>query len=216
MKKALFLLLSALALVVHAQLPPASLPASAAMADVERTRINAERASLEAGFVTEEIACYKKFLVNRCLDEIKPRRRDAMADLRRQEVLLDDQDRKAKAARQILKTEEKSSVEKQQEAADRRATSLKDFDTRMERDAQKKADRDAAKSSEKSNADSAAGRVTSNQQKASDRSAKQAESAEEVRKFNERQEKAKERQARYERDKAARTGPPAKTLPQPQ
>jgi len=214
MKKALLLLLSVLALAVHAQI--AAVAPAASMADAERARINADRARLEAGFVTEEIACYKKFLLNKCLDEIKPRRRDAMSDLRRQEVLLDEQDRKAKAAQQILKTEEKSSVEKQQEAADRRATSLKDFDARMERDAQKKADRDTAKSSEKSNAESAAGRVTSNQQKASERSTRQAESAEELRKFNERQEKARERQARYERDKAARTGPPAKTLPPPQ
>ncbi len=216
MKKILLLLLSALALAVHAQLPLAAAPASVPMADVERTRINNARARLEAGFVTEEIACYKKFLVNRCLDEIKPRRRDAMADLRRQEVLLDELDRKARAAEQILKTEEKSSLEKQQDAADRRATSLKDFDDRMERDAQKKADRDTLKANEKTNVESAASRVTNNQQKASGRSTKKAESAEEVRKFNERLEKAKERQARHERDEAARTGPPAKSLPQPQ
>ncbi|MES2191696.1 MAG: hypothetical protein V4454_16370 [Pseudomonadota bacterium] len=215
MKKFFSLMLLLVGFVAQAQLAPPAAPASASMAEVERARINSERARLEAGFSAEEAACYKKFLVNNCLDGIKPRRREAMADLRRQEVSLDEQDRKARAAEQIRKTEEKSSAEKQQEAADRRASALKDFDERMARDQQKNADREIVKSNVKSNADSAASRLTSNQQKASGRSIKQAESAEEVRKFNERQEKAKERQARHERDEKARTSPPAKSLPQP-
>lgn len=218
MKKILFSLLSALAFVAHAQLPstaPAAATTTAPVVDVERARIGAERARLEAGFTAEEAACYKKFLVFNCLDAIKPRRREAMAELRRQEVLLDEQDRKARAAEQIRKTEEKASLEKQQEAADRRASSLKDFEERLERDKHKNADRATLKSNEKANIDSAADRLKSNQQKATGRSTKQADSAEEVRKFNEKQDKAKERQARYERDKLSRIGPPAKSLPQP-
>ncbi|MES2413622.1 MAG: hypothetical protein V4614_07455 [Pseudomonadota bacterium] len=183
---------------------------------MERARIGAERARLEAGYTAEQAACHKKFMVNNCLDDIKPRRREALADLRRQEIALDEQDRKARAAEQIRKTEEKSSPEKQQEAADRRASSLKDFDSRVEREKQKNADRASAKGNEKANSESAAGRVKSNQQEADARSRKMAESAEEVRKFNERQEKAKERQARYERDQRNRTGTPAKSLPQPE
>lgn len=214
MKQFFFLLLSAIALVVHAQLPPAPPPPAPAI-DVERARVGAERARLEGEFTAEEAACYKKFMVFNCLDAIKPRRREAMAELRRQEVLLDEQDRKNRAAEQVRKMEDRVSVEKQQEAADRRASSLKDFDERVERDKQKNADRAAAKSSEKTNVDSAADRLKGNQQKATGRTTKQAESAEEVRKFNERQEKAKERLARHERDKLSRTGPPAKSLPQP-
>lgn len=215
MKKTFFLLLSVVAFAAHAQLAPAAAPASASIGDIERARINAERVRREAGFAAEESACYKKFMVNNCLDAIKPKRSEAMADLRRQEVSLDEQDRKARAAEQIRKSEEKSSPEKQQEAADRRASALKDFDERMEREKQKNADRATAKSNEKANVDSAAGRVKQNQDKASGRSSKQAEIAEEVRKFNERQEKAKERQARHERDEKSRTSPPAKSLPQP-
>ncbi len=215
MKKIFFLLLSVVALVAHAQLAPAATPASVSIGDMERARINAERARRDAGFAAEEAACHKKFMVNNCLDAIKPRRREAMADLRRQEISLDEQDRKARAAEQVRKTEEKSSPEKQQEAADRRASALKDFDERVEREKQKNADRATAQSSEKANADSTAGRVKQNQEKASGRSSKQAESAEEVRKFNERQEKAKERQARHERDQKSRTAPPARSLPQP-
>ena len=44
-----------------------------------------------------------------------------MADLRRQEILLNDEERKIKGAEQIRITEEKASPEKQQEAIDRSA-----------------------------------------------------------------------------------------------
>ncbi len=222
-KQLVFILLTLCAAAQGQVLSPAS-PASAVpaastasrAADAERARINGERSRLEAGFTREEIACYKKFMVNNCLDEIKPRRRLALADLKRQEIALDEQDRKARAADQIRKTEEKSSLEKQQEAADRRGQSLKDFDSRLEREKEKNADRESAKANEKGSLDSAADRARSNQEKASSRGTKQAATAEEVRKFREREDKARERQARYERDKAARTGPAAKPLPQPE
>ena len=211
--------------------------------DGERERINTERARLETGFTAEDIACYKKFLTNKCLAEVKVRRDAVMADFRRQEISLDQQERKEKGAEQIRKTEEKFSAEKQQEAADKRATALKENEARLEREKQKFADRasmqsneksntDAAakrlkdsqqkfadrasmQSNEKSNTDAAAKRLKDSQQKADRRKSKQAASAEEVRKFNERLKKAKERQSRYERDLANQTKPPANPLPKP-
>ncbi len=212
--------------------------------DGERERINTQRVRLDAGFTVEDIACYKKFLTNQCLAEVKVRRDSLMADFRGQEISLDQQERQEKGAEQMRKTEEKSSAEKQQEAADKQATALKDNEARLEREKQKVADRatiqsneksntDAAakrlkdnqqkfadrasmQSNEKSNADAAAKRLKDSQQKADSRKSKQAASAEEVRKFNQRLEKAKERQARYQRELANQTKPPANPLPKPQ
>ncbi len=183
--------------------------------DAERKRIASERARLESDAAVRQAACYKKFWVNDCLDEIKAQRRIWVADLRRQEISLDEQDRKAKAAQQIQKTEDKASPEKQQEAADRRAQALKDTESRLERDQQKNADRAAMKAGEKSNLDAAASRLKGSQDKALGRSSQQTKSAEEVKKFNDRQEKAKERQARHERDQLNQSKPPAKSLPTP-
>lgn len=185
-------------------------------ADAERLRIGTERARLESSFTLEDTACYKKFLVNNCLDEVKVRRREALADLRRQEVSLDDQERKIKGAAQIQKTEDKASPEKQQQDADRRAEALKEYEGRLERDKQKNAGRATAQSNEKANADAAAGRVKSSQDKAGVRANKQAATAEEVKKYNERLEKAKERQARYAKDQASQTKPGSKPLPTPE
>ncbi len=184
--------------------------------DGERERINTQRPRLDAGFTVEDIACYKKFLINQCLAEVKVRRDAVMADFRRQEISLDQQERQENGAEQMRKIEEKSSAEKQQEAADKRATALKNNEARLEQEKQKVADRASMQSNEKSNTDAAANRLKDSQQKADSRKSKQAASAEEVRKFNARLEKAKERQARYQRELANQTKPPANPLPKPQ
>ncbi len=183
--------------------------------DGERERINTQRVRLDAGFTADDIACYKKFLANKCLAEVKVRRNAVMADFRRQEISMDQQERKEKGAEQIRKTEEKFSAEKQQQATDKRATALKDNEARLEREKQKVADRASMQSNEKSNTDAAANRLKDSQQKADSRKSKQAASAEEVRKFNQRLEKAKERQAQYERDLANQSKPPVNPLPKP-
>ena len=220
MKNFAVLLLSSLWCLL-AQAQPAGVPVTGSTSfqanmDAERARIGRERVQLEAGFSTEDAACHHKFLVNNCLDEVKGRRREAMADLRRQEISINEQERKARAADQILKTEQKASPEKQQEAADRRAASLKDFDERMVREKLKNGDRAALQSNEKANSDAAANRARGNEVKAGTRSEKQAAAAEEARKFTERQQKAKERQERHDRDQASQTKPPAKSLPLPE
>jgi len=182
----------------------------------ERLRISAELSRLEAAFAMEDTACYKRFWVNSCLDEVKVRRRDALADLRRQEIVLNDEARKAKAAEQLLKIEDKSSPEKLQQEADKRAQDVKDSEDRMTRDKQKTADREALQAGEKFKSNAATARVKINQGKEAERNAKQAAAAEELGKYNERQEQAKERQARYARDKAGQPKAPAKPLPVPQ
>lgn len=182
----------------------------------ERLRISAELSRLEAAFAMEDTACYKRFWVNSCLDEVKVRRRDALADLRRQEIVLNDEARKAKAAEQLLKIEDKSSPEKLQQEADKRAQAVKDSEDRMTRDKQKTADREALQAGEKFKSNAATARVKINQGKEAERNAKQAAAAEELGKYNERQEQAKERQARYARDKAGQPKAPAKPLPVPQ
>ena len=181
--------------------------------DAERLRITTERTDLEAGFALEDTACYKKFLVNRCLDEIKARRQIALADLQRQETVLNAEARKAKAADQLQKTQDKSSPDKLQQDADNRAQAVKDSDERTARNKQKNADRVALQGGEKASAQASAGRLQNNQDKAAARDAKQTATAKELKKYNDRQAQALERQARYARDKASQTKAPAKPLP---
>lgn len=94
----LLLAASALSLAVHAQQPDSE-PA-------QRARIKSERARVEAAFYAQEKACYGKFAVNDCLNEARALRREALSDLRRQEISLNDAERRRKAGERLRAIEE--------------------------------------------------------------------------------------------------------------
>ncbi len=183
--------------------------------DVERSRITNERAALEAGFSEANSACYKKYLVNTCLDELREKRSMATADLRRQEISLDDQERKLKGARQIQKTEDKTSPEKQQQAADKRGAALKDFEERMERDQEKSAARKAAVTNKKLDREGEKSRAKNQQEKSASRADKQKAATEALKRYDQRLEKARQREVRLASEKASQTKPSAQPLPVP-
>ena len=73
-------------------------PESAALdLGAERQRISAERAGHETVYLRAEALCYSRFAVSDCLRDARTERRLAMDELRRQELLLNDMERKAKA-----------------------------------------------------------------------------------------------------------------------
>ncbi len=181
----------------------------------ERTRIAAERSELEAELSVAEADCYNRFFVNDCLQKVKSKRDAAMGALKRQEVILNAQERKAKGAEQIRKTDEKSSLESVQRGVDKRNAAVEELRTRVERDRQKIDDRAAVKASEQANREAAAQRLERNQEKAAARSARQVQATEAVNKSNERLQQAKERRLRYERAMLERTKPQSNPLPVP-
>ena len=67
-------------------------------AEDERTRIAAERQSLTERFTAEESACRTRFAVNACLDDVRARRRAALAPLRERELRLAEAERQRRAA----------------------------------------------------------------------------------------------------------------------
>ena len=90
-------------------------------AAAERARIAAERGKAEAAFRVQEKACYGKFAVNDCLSAAKAQRRQVLADLRRQEISLNDAQRKRKAAERLRELDQRSAPDKQREEAGQRA-----------------------------------------------------------------------------------------------
>jgi hypothetical protein len=73
----------------------------------ERRRIDAERRQVEARFAAEDAACRERFEVTSCVDEVKARRREALAGLRQQELLLDDAERRKRASARMQAIEAK-------------------------------------------------------------------------------------------------------------
>jgi hypothetical protein len=75
-----------------------SVPPSLAMdAQAERQRIAQERAAQNEVFLKAERECYSRFAVSDCLRAARKNRRLAMDELRRQELVLNDLDRKTRA-----------------------------------------------------------------------------------------------------------------------
>ena len=206
--------LATLSVFAGAQTAP-SVTQSDTMA-MARAKISAERVRLEADFLAQDAACYKNFFVNSCLAGINSRRREAMADLRRQEISLNDEERRIRGAEQIRKTEEKSSLENQQQAADRRATALDDYQSRLDKEQKKRDEPATARNKEKANIDASTEKLKGQQEKIRVQTAKQAAAAEEAKKFSERQSQAQERRVQHEADQVKQPKPPAKSLPLPE
>jgi len=81
--------------------------AAAAQRKAEHERIRHERDVLKAQQVKDEAACYQRFAVEDCLRGVRARARDAEGRLRTQEIMLNDAERKEKAADRLKTIEEK-------------------------------------------------------------------------------------------------------------
>lgn len=184
--------------------------------DAQRVAIAAERNRLEAGFANEDAVCYKKFAVNSCLENVNARRSAVMADLRRQEILLNDEQRKSKAEQQIRKSQDKSSPESLQLDGQRHTQAIEDFRGRQVREQENAQRRNAAVANQAAARDANAARLANHEKKNQMRAEKQVNAVEEAKKINERQIQAQERRAQHEADQAKRVKPASKPLPLPQ
>ena len=191
----------------------AAVPASS---DAERTRIADERTRLEVGFLTEDAACYQRFFVNSCLDEVNARRREALATLRAQDIVLNEQERKLRGAEQIRRIEEKASAENRQLEVDRRARAESSDQSRLIGQKEKQQSRTKAQAAEQANSEARTERLRANQQKKQARSDRQAAEAAETARYDARQKEAEARRAQNAREQLQRAKPAAKPLPLPQ
>jgi hypothetical protein len=119
----------------------------------ERERIRGARADVQAQYAVEERACYGRFAVNNCLDKAKARRNDALTDLRRQELALNEEDRKRKLEQRQRELDERNSPERQLSEQLRREEAVAAQRERQAQAAEKAAQRaaDVAKRAAKAN-----------------------------------------------------------------
>lgn len=180
----------------------------------QRARIAAERSQAQATFRDQEKACYRKFAVTDCLNAAKAQRRQVLADLRRQEISLNDAQRKRKAAEHLRSIEQRSSPDKQQQA-EQRAKGLDQYREREALAARKAAERASAAASGPAKAAAKQEDVARKQAEASANQSRRAEeAAQNVKRRNERLAQAQERKASLEKRLAERRKPPADPLPE--
>lgn len=210
-----------------AQMAPAmaqtSLPAvgSEQWSDGERIRIQQERDALDLNFQSEEVACYQRFAVTDCMIRIRAVRREAVADLRRQEISLNSTEAKRKAAEQIARIEEKSSL---QAVADEAARVAEAQAAQVERQRvfdEKAAARVVTAAEEEARLKDVKEREARRAEALADRAAMQSAAPTEQKKFDEKQVEAQRKKAsnlkKQAEPKDAKVKPlppqPAKTIP---
>lgn len=87
----------------------------------ERDRIRRERADVEAAFAAQERDCQERFAVTACVDDARRSRRSALAELRRQVTVLDEEQRRQRAERrrQLIQENLAREAAEQRDAAPR-------------------------------------------------------------------------------------------------
>lgn len=98
-------------LLAGSALAQAETTAPEALQARERTRIQAERVLAQSRFDDAAAECYQRFAVNDCLRDARDTRRDVLADLRRQDLSLNSEEARRKAADRLTRLEKKSTVQ---------------------------------------------------------------------------------------------------------
>lgn len=130
-----------LAAVLLALVAAAPAWAQGADHDAERARITAERQAADDKFAQAKRACNAKFAVTDCVNRATREYNAVVAELRRQERVLNEAERKRRAAQAQREIDERNSAERRREAEERRLRALEEQKERDARAAQKKAQR---------------------------------------------------------------------------
>ena len=169
--------------------------------DAQRARILLERKAIEAQFATDEVACYQRFAVSDCLTQLRRDKRNAVSDLRRQEVLLNLADARAKGAEQISRREGRVATESLVQDANRLLDEQATQQQRLARMDERIAARQQAMAQEAENTRRQMERENQKRQDDAQREARRADEAANQRAYDERQLRAQQKtQERLKRE----------------
>ena len=189
---------------------------------LELAELKQERLSIESKFKTLEAACYKKFAVSNCLQEVKTEKLSALGDIKRRELAINDAKRQLKADeinKKSKKLVEKEDMPASVSDASKSAKSYKPSRTDNNRAApvpkdQSKLSEQRALAAQQRVLDSNKKQVAS-QQKAKLRANKLSEAEEQTAKFNKKLLEAEAHKNAVEKAKAEKTKPKSAPLPIP-
>ena len=166
----------------------------------EMARIGREREQVQARFAERERECKQRFVVTRCIEEARRERRASLERLRRQEEVIDEAQRKQRAAERIDEIRAKVSADE----AKRREAGVRD--RRKDKARKESPDRSPSAAS----GASAPSRVTNTDT---------GEAARKIAEYERRQEEARRHREEVERRNAQRAAEgrkPAAPLPLPE
>ncbi|HSV50983.1 MAG TPA: hypothetical protein VLJ57_02620 [Burkholderiaceae bacterium] len=194
---------------------PAPAPGSVEYVQEERGRITAQRQDVQARFAVEQAACYKRFAVTDCQQESRVRRRDELADLRRQEISLNDAERKKRGAEQTRKVESKVAAEKLEQAEAQRDKAKEAQARRVLDAAENDARRQQLKEHEPASKARQQREADRHEQDAAVRTNQASEGGANAQRYEEKLKDAAEHKAQRKEKSSKKTKPPAQPLPAP-
>lgn len=165
-----------------------------------RAVLDRQRAWVDYRFEEAKYECASKFFVNHCIDKARDEQREALRAIRSQRLVLEDEERKARAQERDERLADKraqSAAEAPQRAAER-AKNVSDYDAKQAEYQQRVTERTGEAPQRAANAETYNAKQAAQQQKLDEAKAtaaqKAAEREENVRKYNLKQQEAIERQ----------------------
>lgn len=186
---------------------------------LELTELKQEKLSVESKFKTLEAACYKKFAVSNCLQEVKTEKLRALGDIKRRELVINDAKRQLKAD-EINKKSKKlvEKVDVPASVSDASKSAKSDKPRRSDNNRAARVPKDQSKLSEQRTLAAQQRVLESNkkqaasQQKAKLRAKKLTEAEEQAAKFNKKLLEAEAHKNAVEKAKAEKTKPKSAPL----
>jgi hypothetical protein len=186
---------------------------------LELAELKQEKLSIESKFKALEAACYKKFAVSNCLQDVKTEKLRALGDIKRRELVINDAKRQLKADE--INKKSKKLVEKEDVPASVSKSAKSEKPSRSGNNRVEPIPKDQSKLSEQ-RALAAQQRVldsnkkqAASQDKATLRAKKLAESEVNAAKFNKKILEAEAHKNALEKAKAEKTKPKSAPLPIP-
>ena len=180
-------------------------------AEIARARdsLAQRRSATDAQYTGERAACYQRFAVTGCLQQAQRRHSERLHDIRRDEIVLNNLERKRNAAAEMRKLEQRSSAETQeQNERDRRQRAQELADKQRDRDERLRVKNAPTPTNKQPNAKST---PTPRSQKSPRAQAHDAVQARQD--FEQKQQDAAQHRADVDANRKARTKPLAAPLP---
>ena len=128
--------------------PAPEVPRTLEQADAQRARAKEMQDEAEQRYVREKAACYRKFLVNGCLEDARRRHTEALIEARQLDIPAREFQRDARRA-DVAAKEEKRAADLVTRTAEQEAQA----ETYRQTEAKKKAERDAERAAKKARED---------------------------------------------------------------
>ncbi len=181
----------------------------------ERSRLTAERATIDMNFENERTACFKKFAVESCLEDSRLSKRASLDNIKRQEAIINDVERKRRGAVALDQLDQKSTPQRAQEAAQQRDESVKSQAAREQRAADRTTGREAAAAGEAVKREQFENRQKEHAEHLAKMAQSRAAASLEQQQFDDKVKKAEAHRAEITKRNAESTKPRSASLPPP-